>query len=470
VASTSGVYIDGQWRLSDQAEEIVIYASHDESVAAVIHAGSVADIDDAVIAAAAAVDVWRWVPRATRTAALRAIADGLEARTEELAAVASLEVGSPMAYARNVQVGLALQVLRTTADAMDILEDEESIDNAIVTREPVGVVAAITPWNFPLYQVVAKIAPALAAGCAVVLKPAGVASLSAIALFEEMAKVGLPPGTVNLVCGSGRVIGEALVTHPLVDMVSFTGSTGAGIRIGELAAKDVKKVALELGGKSATVLLSDADLEKAVPAALAACFSNNGQVCSALTRLIVLKSQQAQVEELLIAAIANYPVGDPQDSEVKIGPMASASQRDSVAGYIQAGINEGARVLAGSIEKLAGLGYFVQPVIFTDVASSMKIAQEEIFGPVLVVIPVDDEAEALVAANDSDYGLAGAVWSQDRERAVEFGRRIRAGQISINGGAFNAKIPFGGFKKSGVGRELGRFGLEEYFEFKAFRF
>ncbi|MDD2857143.1 MAG: aldehyde dehydrogenase family protein [Candidatus Nanopelagicales bacterium] len=467
MGTRQGVYIDGAWSDGGGADELTIRSSADGTVVGVITAAAEQQVDAAVRAAAAAFPGWSATPVAVRTAALRAIADGVESRTEELAALSSHEVGTTIAISRAIQVGLALQVLRSTADAMDALELTEDCGQFMVEREPVGVVAAITPWNFPLHQIVAKLAPAIASGCTIVVKPAELSSLSAVALFDIIDSVGLPTGVANLVCGTGPVVGEALVMHPLVDMVSFTGSTRAGTRIGELAMRDVKKVSLELGGKSATVILDDADLGRAVNVSLGSCYTNNGQMCAALTRLIVQRSQLAEVEELLAKAVAKFTPGDPFADGTRLGPLASETQRDRVIGYIESGIAEGARVLAGGPERPDGAGYFVQPTIFTDVTSGMTIAQEEIFGPVLVVIPVDSEQEALDVANDSAFGLSGAVWSADRDRAIAFARRIRTGQVAINGGAFNASAPFGGYKKSGIGRELGRHGLEEFFEFKA---
>jgi aldehyde dehydrogenase (NAD+) len=467
MGARQGVYVGGVWSDGAGDDELIIRSSADDTVVGQITAASAEQVDAAVRAAAAAFPVWSATPVQVRTAALRAIADGVEARTEELAALSSHEVGTTLAISRAIQVGLALQVLRSTADAMDALELTEDCGQFVVEREPVGVVAAITPWNFPLHQIVAKLAPAIASGCTIIVKPAELSSLSALALFDIIDSVGLPAGVANLICGAGPVVGEALVVHPLVDMVSFTGSTRAGTRIGALAMRDVKKVSLELGGKSATVILDDADLGRAVNVSLGSCYTNNGQMCAALTRLIVQRSQLAEVEELLAKAVAKFAPGDPFADGTRLGPLASAAQRDRVIGYIESGIAEGARLLAGGPERPDGAGYFVQPTIFTDVASGMTIAQEEIFGPVLVVIPVDSEQEALDVANDSDFGLSGAVWSADRERAMAFARRIRTGQVAINGGAFNASAPFGGFKKSGIGRELGRHGLEEFFEFKA---
>jgi len=462
-----GVFIAGRWSAGQGDLEMVELGSFDEQPIGSVQSASVEQVDLAVRAAAQAFPVWSATPRGERTAKLHEIADALEARTDEFAALATREVGTTLAISKGVQVGLAVRVLRSTADAMDGLALTEEDENFVVEREPIGVVAAITPWNFPLHQIVAKLAPALAAGCTIVVKPAELTSLSAIALFDLIDGVGLPAGTVNLVCGEGPVIGEALVRHPLVDMVSFTGSTRAGTRIGELAINDVKRISLELGGKSATVLLDDAELERAVPSSLSNCYLNSGQVCSALTRLIVMRPQLELVEQLLTKAAERFVPGDPAESSTRLGPLVSGAQRDRVIEYIEIGIAEGARVLVGGPQRPAGSGYFVTPTVFTDVTPGMRIAQEEIFGPVLVVIAVDSEEEALAAANDSAFGLAGAVWSADRDRAVAFARRMRTGQVAINGGAFNARAPFGGFKKSGNGRELGKYGLEEYFEYKA---
>ena len=463
-------YINGQSVPGSGSTLLEMFNSIDGSAMGQVQAGSRADIDQAVQAAASAFESWSAVATSERTGYLRAIADGIEARTEEFAALAAKEVGTTLGIAKAVQVGLALDVLRSTADAMDALVLEERSENFLAVKEPIGVVGAITPWNFPLHQVVAKLAPALATGCTIVVKPAELTTLSSIALFQVIHQVGLPAGVVNLVCGVGAEVGEALASHPLVDMVSFTGSTAAGVRVSMLAAKDVKKVALELGGKSASVILEDADLGRAVSSTLGACYLNSGQVCSALTRLIVLKSQQKEVESLLETAVAKFGIGDPFDSATRVGPVASQVQQARVLEYIASGIAEGARLLAGSSTAPESEGFYVTPTIFTDVTTDMKIAQEEIFGPVLVVIPVEDEVEALRVANDTVYGLSGAVWTADEARGVSFARKIRTGQVQINSGAFNAHAPFGGYKKSGIGRELGKYGLEEYLEYKAIRF
>jgi acyl-CoA reductase-like NAD-dependent aldehyde dehydrogenase len=336
-------------------------------------------------------------------------------------------------------------------------------------REPVGVVGAITPWNYPLHQIAAKVAYALAAGCTVVLKPSEVAPLNAFVLAEIIDSVGLPAGVFNLVTGLGPVVGEALAVHPEVDMMSFTGSTAAGKRVSELASGTVKRVALELGGKSPNVILDDAPLDKAVPDALNKAFLNSGQTCSALTRLLVPRERLAEVEELAKTAAENFTVGDPREPTTQLGPLVSATQRERVRGYINKGVAEGAKLVTGGAEAPEGLetGFFVRPTVFSEVTPEMTIHREEIFGPVLSIEPYDDEDDAVRIANDTVYGLAGGVWSADPARAKRVARRIRAGQIEINGGAFNPNAPFGGFKQSGNGREYGTFGLEEFLEVKS---
>jgi acyl-CoA reductase-like NAD-dependent aldehyde dehydrogenase len=329
-------------------------------------------------------------------------------------------------------------------------------------------VGAITPWNYPLHQIAAKVAPALAAGCTVVLKPSEVAPLNAYVLAEVIHDVGLPPGVFNLVAG-GAAVGEAIASHPGVDMVSFTGSTRAGRRVSELASQTVKRVALELGGKSANVILEDANLEKAVATGVTMCYLNSGQTCSALTRMLVPRSRLADVEAIATREAEAATPGDPFADGTRLGPLVSAVQRDRVRSYIQKGIDEGAKLLTGGTDAPEGLekGYFVRPTVFSEVRRDMTIAQEEIFGPVLSILPYDTEEEAIAIANDSSYGLAGAVWAEDPERAKQVARRIRTGQVDINGGSFNPLAPFGGFKQSGHGRELGRFGLEEFLEIKS---
>jgi acyl-CoA reductase-like NAD-dependent aldehyde dehydrogenase len=331
------------------------------------------------------------------------------------------------------------------------------------------VVGCITPWNYPLHQIAAKVAPALAAGCTVVVKPSEVTPLNAFVLAEIIDSLGLPPGVFNLVPGLGPVVGEAMAAHPGIDMISFTGSTRAGKRVGEVASGTVKRVALELGGKSPNVILDDADLMKAVPDGLGKCFLNSGQTCSALTRMLVPRERLAEAEAIAAGTLPHFAVGDPLQPGHTLGPLVSNAQRERVRGYIRKGIEEGAKVVAGGEEPPEGLpeGYFVQPTVFSEVTPEMTIAQEEIFGPVLVLMPYDDEDDAIRIANDTIYGLAGGVWSGDDERARRVARRIRTGQVEVNGAAFNPLAPFGGYKQSGHGRELGKFGLEEFLETKA---
>jgi aldehyde dehydrogenase (NAD+) len=426
-----------------------------------------ADVDTAVAAARAAFGSWAATPVQRRAELLGALADGLAARVPQLSELIAREVGSPLKFAASTQAGLPVVVLRSYASLLADFAFEETIGNSLVLREPVGVVGAITPWNYPLHQVVAKVAAALAAGCTVVLKPSEVAPLSAYVLASVAAEVGLPPGVLNIVTGTGPEVGEALAAHPDVDMISFTGSARAGKRVQEVAAGTVKKVALELGGKSANVILDDAELAKAVKVGVANCFINGGQTCTAWTRMLVPESLHSDAVELAVDAASKYPVGDPLAEGTRIGPMVNAAQRDRVRGYIEKGIAEGATLATGGPSAPLDRGFFVRPTVFAAVRPESTIAQEEIFGPVLSVIPYSSEDEAASIANGTPYGLAGAVFAGSRERAVAFARRMRTGQVVVNGGAFNPVAPFGGYKQSGTGRELGRYGLEEFLEVKS---
>ncbi|HYT10106.1 MAG TPA: aldehyde dehydrogenase family protein, partial [Mycobacteriales bacterium] len=427
------------------------------------------DVDRAVVAARAAFAGWADTPASERAAALGKVADVLRARRDTTARLIATEVGSPLKFAQSVQAGLPLTVLASYVELLPGWIVEERLGNSLVIREPVGVVAAITPWNYPLHQAVAKVAAALAAGCTVVLKPSEVAPLSAYVLAEAVDEAGLPPGVLNVVPGTGAVAGEALAAHPDVDMVSFTGSTRAGRRVSEVAAGTVKRVALELGGKSANVVLDDADLLAAVKVGLANCYLNAGQTCTALTRMLVPAARHDEAVSLAVAATEKYTVGDPLAEGTRIGPLVSAAQRDRVRGYIARGAEEGAMLATGGVEPPDGLdrGFFVRPTVFAGVRPDATIAQEEIFGPVLSVIPYSSEDEAVEIANATPYGLSGAVWSADRDRAVAVARRLRTGQVDVNGGKFNPLAPFGGYKQSGTGRELGHFGLEEFLEVKS---
>ena len=463
------VYINGQWVASSGSGTLDVVDSTSEEVIATIPEGTADDVDRAVQAAAAAFPAWSATARDERAKFLNRISEGLAARTDEIAATISHEVGMPMSLSGMIQVGLPIGAFAEAAQHISDFVWEEEVGNSLVVREPVGVVGAITPWNYPLYQIALKVAPALAAGCTVVLKPSEVAPLNAFALAEVIDEVGLPPGVFNLVTGIGPVVGEAIAAHPLVDAVSFTGSTRAGKRVMQVAAENVKKVSLELGGKSANIILEDADLAAAIPAGVFACYLNSGQTCSAFTRMIVPRSRLAEVEELAAASAAGFAPGDPFEATTGIGPLVSAIQRDRVRTYIQKGIAEGAKLIAGGAETPEGLdhGFFVQPTVFSEVTKDMIIAQEEIFGPVLSILPYDTEEEAVEIANDSIYGLAGGVWGGDKEHAIEVARKLRTGQVDVNGGAFNPSAPFGGYKQSGIGRERGKFGFEEFLEVKS---
>jgi acyl-CoA reductase-like NAD-dependent aldehyde dehydrogenase len=375
----------------------------------------------------------------------------------------------PRKLTQMVQVGLGINHFASMPAAIEEVRWEEEVGNSRILREAAGVVGAITPWNYPLNQIGAKVAPALAAGCTVVLKPSEVVPLNAFALAEVIEAAGLPPGVFNLVSGTGPVVGEAIAAHPDVDMVSFTGSTRAGRRVSELAAATVKPVAMELGGKSPNVILDDADLERAVPDGVAKCFLNSGQTCSALTRMLVPRQRLAEAEELAKAAAETFTPGDPFDGSTRLGPLVSDLQRERVRGYIRKGEEEGARLITGGAEPPEGLdrGYFVRPTVFSEVTPEMTIGQEEIFGPVLVIQPYEGEDDAIRIANSTQYGLAGGVWSADTDRAIRVAKRIRTGQIEINGGAFNPLAPFGGYGQSGHGRENGRYGIEELLQVKA---
>ena len=440
-----------------------------EEVIGTVPEGTPADADAAVVAARAALPSWSATPVDERTALLTKVAGALAERTDELADLITHEVGMPRTLSQIVQVGLPVATFTSMAQVAAAFPWEETLGNSLVVREPAGVVGAITPWNYPLHQIAAKVAPALTAGCTVVLKPSEVAPLNAFVLAEIFDELGLPAGVFNLVTGFGPVVGEAVAAHPLVDMVSFTGSTRAGKRVLEVAAASVKRVALELGGKSANVILDDADLDKAIPDGLFKCYINSGQTCSALTRMLVPRDRLADVEARVVAAAESFAPGDPFDASTRLGPLVSAVQRDRVRSYIDKGIGEGATLLTGGAEAPEGLeqGYFVRPTVFSNVTRDMTIAREEIFGPVLSIMPYDTVDEAVEIANDTDYGLAGGVWSGDPERARSIARRLRTGQVEVNGGSFNPMAPFGGYKQSGIGREFGAIGLEEFVEVKS---
>ncbi|MFG3656188.1 aldehyde dehydrogenase family protein [Streptomyces sp. NPDC047706] len=457
-----GMYIDGTWRPAAGRDLIEVVNPADEEIIGRVPAGTAEDVDRAVRAARAALPAWSATPPAERAARLAALRDVLAARKDEIAETITAELGSPLPFSQAVHLGAPIAVAGSYAGLAATHPFEEKVGNSTVYQEPIGVVGAITPWNYPLHQIVAKVAPALAAGCTVVLKPAEDTPLTAQAFAEAVDEAGVPAGVFNLVTGLGPVAGQALAEHPGVDLVSFTGSTAVGRRIAATAGAAVKKVALELGGKSANVILPSADLAKAVNVGVANVMSNSGQTCSAWTRMLVHSSQYTAAVELAVAAAARY--GE------RIGPLVNARQRDRVRGYIDKGVAEGARLVAGGVEAPRERGYFVSPTVLADVTPEMTVAQEEIFGPVLSILRYEDEADALRIANGTVYGLAGAVWAGEEAEAVAFARRMETGQVDINGGRFNPLAPFGGYKQSGVGRELGVHGLAEYLQTKSLQF
>jgi acyl-CoA reductase-like NAD-dependent aldehyde dehydrogenase len=467
------LYIDGAWVQPHGAGTIEVINASTEAVMGSIPEGDEVDVDRAVAAAAAALPAWAATSPTDRAAFVQALADGLAARSDEIAETICGEVGMPMFLSKRIQAGLP-QVIASSYPA--IVEDfawEETVGSSLVVKEPVGVVGAITPWNYPLHQIVLKVAPALAAGNTVVLKPSEVAPLNAFILTEIIDGIGLPDGVFNLVSGTGPVVGEAIAAHPQVDMVSFTGSTRAGRRVAEVGAQTVKRIALELGGKSANILLPSLEgdeLAKATKAAVGSAYLNSGQTCTAFTRLLVPADKHDQiVDELRQEVESTYTIGDPATGAGRLGPLISETQRDRVRSYIQQGIDEGATLVTGGPEQPEDLptGYYVKPTVFAGVRNDMTIAQEEIFGPVLSVIPYDSVDDAIAIANDSPYGLSGGVWGADVDEAKAVARRIRTGGIEINGGGYNPLAPFGGFKQSGNGREAGKYGLEEFLQTKS---
>jgi acyl-CoA reductase-like NAD-dependent aldehyde dehydrogenase len=466
-------YIDGRWVAPQSEETIAVDCPIDGSALATIPAGTAQDVDTAVRAARAAFEDWAATPVTQRAALLKKIQEQLKACTDEIATTITREMGMPYKLSQRVQVGSPTATFDMYAKLLADFSFEERVGNSKVLREPVGVVAAITPWNYPLHQIAAKVAAAMAAGCTVVLKPSEVAPLNAFMLAEIMHEVGVPAGVFNLVTGYGPVVGEALATHAEVDMVSFTGSTRAGKRVSELASATVKRVALELGGKSAGIVLDDADFAVAVKSVVGNCYLNAGQTCTAQTRLLVPVHRYEEAARLAVEAATAYRVGDPLQAETTLGPLASKMQQERVRECIRQGMAEGAELLTGGVELPAGVnagGFYVAPTVFGRVSPQHSIAQEEIFGPVLSIITYTDEDDAVRIANGTAYGLSGGVWSASDEHAEQVARRLRTGQVEINGGPFNLYAPFGGYRQSGNGRELGKYGLEEFLEYKAMQF
>jgi aldehyde dehydrogenase (NAD+) len=461
-------YYDGAWQSSTGSDTLAVISSATEAEVARVPRGTVEDVDRAVKAARRGFESWSRLSVDERAQWLEKLAVAMKARAPQIAEAIAHEVGTALGFATKVQVEFPIMMIGMNAKFIREARLQEELGNSLIIKEPVGVVGCITPWNYPLHQIVCKIAPAFAAGCTVVLKPAEMAPLSAFFLAEAAHEIGLPKGVFNVVSGSGRVVGEAIVAHPDVDMISFTGSLQAGRRIASVAGDGIKKVTLELGGKSAFVVLDDAPFDKAIPAGVNNCMQNSGQTCSAWTRMIVPRRRHDEAVEMAKAQLAKLTLGDPFDKNTRLGPLASASQRDSVLHYIEKGKKEGAAVAAGGGRPSQfSKGFYVDPTIFANVDNSMTIAQEEIFGPVLSIIPYDTEDTAVAIANDSPYGLAGGVWAGSEERALGVAKQLRTGQVDINGGRFNVLAPFGGYKKSGIGREIGPLAIEEFFQLKS---
>lgn len=457
-------YINGVWAPATGELKTSVTDSFTEETFATYQTSSAADVDAAVQSARNALDGWSRTPLADRVAAVRRIAAALREQADTLGRVISREVGMPARLASRIQVAAPIAAWDMYANLAADLHWEERIGNSLVQQVPVGVVACITPWNYPLHQITGKVAPALLAGCTVVLKPSEMAPSSAFMLARAIEQAGLPAGVFNLVHGSGAEVGEVLVLHPEVDMISFTGSTRAGSRIASLAGQDVKRVALELGGKSAALVLPGADLAAAVKATLGSCFLNSGQTCSATTRLLVPRENAEAVAALVVELVSGYRMGDPSDAGTRLGPLISRDQQKKVLALIDGAVKEGARRLTGESITVPSTGFFVAPTVLDQVTPDMSIAREEIFGPVLVVMTYDGIEEGIALANGTVYGLAATVWGATPQSALAVARRLRAGQVDVNGAPFNPAAPFGGFRKSGIGRENGRYGIEEFLE------
>ncbi|GLZ12420.1 aldehyde dehydrogenase [Actinomadura sp. NBRC 104425] len=466
------LFIDGDWAAPAGTGTIEVVSPHTEQAVGRVPEGTEADIDAAVAAARRAFDHGPW-PRMTpaeRAAVLGRLADIYAERQQEMADLITEEMGSPILFSVFGQAAMAQMVLRYYADlaAGYAWEDERAgmLGPVTVTREPVGVVAAIYPWNVPQFTLMMKLAPALAAGCTVVAKPSPEAPLDAYVLAEWIREAGVPEGVVNIV-PAGREVGAYLVAHPGVDKVAFTGSTAAGRAIGAVCGEKLRRVTLELGGKSAAIILEDADLAATVEGLKTASLMNNGEACAAQTRILAPRSRYDEVADALAAMVGGLAVGDPADYGTEIGPLVTRRQQDRVEGYIRIGQDEGAKIITGGLDRPHDRGWYVAPTVFAGVRNDMRIAREEIFGPVLALIPYEDEDDAVRIANDSDYGLGGSVWTADVDHGVEVARRIRTGSCGINLYVLDPNTPFGGFKDSGLGRELGPEGLEAYLEHKA---
>jgi aldehyde dehydrogenase (NAD+) len=462
------IFINGEWVPSSGRDSIAVVNPATEQTIAEVVRGTAADVDRAARAAADAFPAWSQTPAEERAGALQRLADLIDGREEEITRLIISEVGQPIAFATAAQTAVAVRDLRNFAESLNDVLWQEPVENFVVRREPMGVLGAITAWNGPLRSVCLKAGAALAAGCTVVVKPSEVAPLSAYIFADLVTQAGIPDGVFNLVSGTGPEVGEAIASHPLVDVVSLTGSVRAGSRVMELASRSIKRVALELGGKSANIILEDADLACAVGIGIEDAFRNSGQVCGGLSRMLVPRARLAEAEDLAVDKAESFVLGDPLDPATTLGPVISKPQRDRIREYIRSGQDDGVRMLIGGPDAPAGLdrGYYVTPTIFSG-DNNARLAREEIFGPVLMMIPFDGEEDAVAIANDSAYGLAGAIWSGDPEHARAVAARVRTGRIRINGTPINMKAPHGGFKLSGIGREMGRYGIEEFLEYKS---
>lgn len=462
------IFIDGHWIGSSGRDVITVINPATEEPIATVPRGSTEDVDKAAQAAAKAFPSWSQSSVEKRVEVFRKLARLTDERSQEITRTIVSELGYPITFATKSQTAGSVEELEIIAESLREIAWAEQVGNTTVRREAAGVVGGITAWNAPLRSIISKAGAAIAAGCTVVCKPAEVAPLTAFMFADMIAEAGVPPGVFNLVCGTGPEVGEAIASHPLIDMVSLTGSVRAGRRVMELASASIKRVHLELGGKSANIILPDADFERAVVDGIQDALRNAGQVCGGLTRMLVPRHRLKEAEDLAVRTTEAYVLGDPFDPKTTLGPVATAAARERVRGYIRAGLHEGVRMLTGGPDAPEGLtrGWFVRPTVFSGDNTS-RVAREEIFGPVIVIIPFEDEAEAIAIANDSPYGLAGGVWCHDVQHARAVASKLRTGRVRINGAPLNKRGTHGGFKLSGIGREWGRFGIEEFLEYKS---